>query len=86
MDIFITYNEDSQLEKLKNIGKDRDDLSFRFIDSRTKDGKKESLSLKSYWGAKIDPFAIVIKDTVPVKAFYSEAEDVISNLKLYLEK
>lgn len=85
--IFVTFSTKSQLDKLNSLldGKDRNTLpSFLFIDSLSKEGKKKSRELKSYWGASIDPFAIIIKDEKPVKAFYSEATDVINDLNLYL--
>lgn len=80
IEIFVTYNDPSQIEKL-----DTTKVSgFHFIDSGTRKGKKEAWALKSHWGAKLDPFAIIMKGDKPIKAFYSEAENVIDNLVKYL--
>lgn len=80
--IFITYSDIKQIEKVKEL--ENDSLTFCFIDSLSKKGKKESWSLKSHWGAKLDPFALVTKDDKPIKVFYSEATDVINDLNIYL--
>lgn len=84
MEVSITYNDKSQIKGLLNKIEDRDDksLSFIFIDS-IKD-KKKAWSLKSHWGAKLDPFIIIMDEDKPIKAFYSEAENSINNLILYL--
>lgn len=89
MEIYVTYNAEAQLKKLTELEKDEGiskSSSFYFIDSESKKGKKESWALKSYWGARLDPFAIIMEDDKPVKAFYSEAEDVIEGLRNYLQK
>lgn len=82
IEVYITYSDIKQMEKVKEL--DNSSLTFHFIDSLSKKGKKESWSLKSYWGAKLDPFALVVKDDKPIKVFYSEATDVINDLNIYL--
>lgn len=82
-DIFIVCDE-SQAKKVEDAVKVPS--TFHFIDPLTSKGKKEAWSLKSYWGAKLDPFAIVMNGDKPVKAFYSESENVIDNLILYLNE
>lgn len=79
MDILVVYNSDTQnLElNLPNI---------RLIDLNTSKGKKEGWKLKSYYGAKQDPFAVILDNKKTVKAFYSEAEDVIESLTNYLKE
>lgn len=59
-------------------------LNFHFINTSTLKGQKEGIKLKSHWAAKLEPFAIVTEDKKVVKAFYSEAEDVIKSLTKYL--
>ena len=36
------------------------------------------------YGVKLDPFAVILDDEKPIKAFYTEAEDVIDSLIKYL--
>lgn len=84
IDIYITYNKKSQIENFKDL---KDDcLTYHLIDSLSKKGKRESWSLKSHWGAKLDPFVIIMEGDNPIKAFYSEAQDVINDLILYLKE
>lgn len=80
-DVYLTCN-DLQKDKVKDSVSRS--LTFHFIDPLSKKGKKEALALKSHWAAKLDPFAIVMDKGKPVKAFYSEACDVINNLIEYL--
>lgn len=80
LEVIVTYSDKTQIEKLEALKAP----SFHFIDSGTRKGKKEAWTLKSRWGAKLDPFAIIMKGDKPLKAFYSEAEDVVNNLITYL--
>lgn len=80
MEIKITYNDPVQVESLKEL------KGFTFIDSLSKKGKKEAWKLKNYWGAKLDPFALVLEEDKPIKAFYSEACNVVESLKQYLNE
>lgn len=80
MDVFITYSNESQLEKVKEI-KDPS-LTFYFINS-LKD-KRKARMLKSHWGASRDPFILITDNNTPVKAFYTEAGDSIQSLIQYI--
>lgn len=80
MDVFITYSNESQLEKVKEI-KDPS-LTFHFINS-IKD-KRKARMLKSHWGANSDPFILITDNNTPVKAFYTEAGDSIQSLIQYI--
>lgn len=82
IEVSIVYSDEKQIEKVREFS--NDSLTFNFIDITTKKGKKEGWALKNYFGAKLDPFAVVSIDNKPVKAFYSEAENVIDNLISYL--
>ena len=82
IEISIVYNNEKQIEKVRGLG--NDSLTFNFIDITTKKGKKDGWALKNYWGARLDPLAVVSKDNKPIKVFYSEAENVIDNLISYL--
>lgn len=81
-DIFIVYNDKEQLNRIGDISKYTP--NFHFIDSMTKKGKKEAFKLKSHYAARLDPFAVILDGNKPIKAFYSEAEDVIDSLIKYL--
>lgn len=83
IDIFIVCDE-TQLKKVEDAVKVAS--TFHFIDPLSKKGKKEAWALKSHWGARLDPFAIVMNDGKPVKAFYSESGEVIDDLILYLNE
>ena len=87
MKIFITYQTNEQLNELLNLKKEIDDesISFYFIDSMSFKGKKQANRLKHTWGARKDPFAIVIDNNKAIAAFYTESKkDVISELTNYL--
>lgn len=90
-DIFITYSDKAQLgeiEHLLEIG-DIFEISpiFHFIDSMSKKGRKESISLKSHWAARLDPFVLIMDGDKAIKAFYSETgNNVIESLINYLTK
>lgn len=83
-DIFIVCSDREQLKKVEDTTKVTS--TFHFIDPLSKKGKKEAWALKSYWGARLDPFAIVMDGNKPIKAFYSESENVIDNLISYLNE
>lgn len=83
MNVQITYTDVSQIEDLGN--RNKENISFTFIDALSKKGKKEAWKLKNYWGAKLDPFALISEEDKPIKAFYSEACNVIESLKEYLK-
>lgn len=82
IEVSIVYSDEKQIEKVREFS--NNSLTFNFIDITTKKGKKDGWALKNYFGAKLDPFAVVSRDNKPVKAFYSEAESVIDNLISYL--
>ena len=81
-DIIVVYNDKSQLDRIGDTSKYTP--IFHFVDSLAKKGKKEAWRIKSYYGAKLDPFAVILDDKKPIKAFYTEAEDVIDSLIKYL--
>lgn len=84
-DIYLVYNDDSQLRKIRSAYTLKASPFFHFIDDRTKEGKKESFKLKGSWGARLTPFALCTEGDNAVKAFYSETgEDIIESLINYL--
>ena len=82
IEVFIVYNNEKQVEKVRDFN--NKSLTFNFIDTTTKKGKKDGWSLKNYWGASQDPFAIIFKSKKPIKAFYSENTNVSEDLFNYL--
>lgn len=81
-DIIVVYSDKSQLDRIGDTSKYTP--IFHFVDSLAKRSKKEAWRIKSYYGAKLDPFAVILDDEKPIKAFYTEAEDVINSLIKYL--
>ena len=82
INVILVYNNKNQLDKIGDTSKYSP--IFHFIDSMSKKGKKEAYKVKSYYAARLDPFAIILNNDKPIKAFYSEAEDVIDSLIKYL--
>ena len=81
-DIIVVYSDKNQLDRIGDTSKYTP--IFHFVDSLAKKSKKEAWRIKSYYGAKLDPFAVILDDEKPIKAFYTEAEDVIDSLIKYL--
>lgn len=81
-DIIVIYRDKSQLDRIGDTSKYTP--IFHFVDSLAKKSKKEAWRIKSYYGAKLDPFAVILDNEKPIKAFYTEAEDVIDSLIKYL--
>ena len=81
-DVIVVYSDKNQLDRIGDTSKYTQ--IFHFVDSLAKKSKKEAWRIKSYYGAKLDPFAVILDDEKPIKAFYTEAEDVIDSLIKYL--
>ena len=81
-DVIVVYSDKSQLDRIGDTSKYTP--IFHFVDSLAKKSKKEAWRIKYYYGAKLDPFAVILDDEKPIKAFYTEAEDVIDSLIKYL--
>ena len=81
-DVIVVYSDKNQLDRIGDTSKYTP--IFHFVDSLAKKSKKEAWRIKSYYGAKLDPFAVILDDEKPIKAFYTEAEDVINSLIKYL--
>lgn len=56
----VIYSDYKQVEKVKDEVKAS--LTFNFIDITSKKGKKDGWAIKSYWGAKLDPFILIVRD------------------------
>lgn len=77
MKIIIVYSDKDQLSDLK-IDKS---LDIEFIDSKSRTGKKKAWKVKNFYGAKLDPFAVILdKNNKTILALYSEEGNVINSL------
>ena len=82
MNIIVVYSDKNHLNRIGDTSKYTP--IFHFVDSLARKSKKEAWRIKSYYGAKLDPFAVILDNEKPIKAFYTEAEDVIDSLTKYL--
>lgn len=54
---------------------------IHYIDIETKEGKSKGYKLKSEFGARLNPFAVVYEGDSPIKAYYTEdSDDIIKDL------
>lgn len=84
-DIFVVYNDDSQIERIKEA-QSKESIYFHFIDSRTRHGKSAAWKIKNEFGARLDPFIAIYNGDKPIKAFYTEADtDIVESLINYLK-
>ena len=81
-DVIVVYSDKNQLDRIGDTSKYTP--IFHFVDSLARKSKKEAWRIKSYYGAKLDPFAVILDNEKPLKAFYTEAEDAIDSLIKYL--
>lgn len=82
VNVFITYTDDKIIEKVT----EQNSVTFHFIDMLSLKGKKEGFSLKSYWGAKLDPFILVKDGDIAIKAFYAEEKkDIIQEMNKFIK-
>lgn len=81
-ELVVVYSDKSDIKRIEDACSTPSILSF--INSTT--DKKKAFSLKSYWGAKLDPFAIALDGDKPVKAFYSEeGKDTVREIINYIK-
>lgn len=76
------YESDEQYDIFKEIEKDHPDYEWKFLYAPTKD----AFRVKRRWAAKKSPFAMIEDGDKLVKIFYSEAINVIDELKKYLNE
>jgi hypothetical protein len=86
MDIYIIYNDDNTLEKIRRT-EFKSSPYFHFIDDRTRKGRKDSWKIKGGLSARLTPFVAIYEKDKPIHAIYSETgEDVIESLIKYLNE
>lgn len=80
MNIKIVYdnNKDKELIELYEFS-----IPFfmEYIDTRTKDGKKEAYRIKSEYGARKNPFVVITDDKDKfIQCFWSESGNAVQQL------
>ena len=83
IDVYFVYSNTKDKECIMDSA--CSNFFIHFIDAGSYKGKKEAFKLKGSYGAKLDPFAIVLDNGKPIKAFYTEnGNSVIKDLEKYL--
>lgn len=78
-DVYLVYSDINDKKRLEEA--ETPPFFVHYYDLLTKEGKNKGYKLKSEFGARQDPFAVVYNGESPIKAYYSEdLDDVISNL------
>ena len=66
-DIIVVYSDKSHLNRIGDTSKYTP--IFHFVDSLATKSKKEAWRVKSYYGAKLDPFAVILDNENQLKLF-----------------
>lgn len=82
-DVILVYNSQEHLDQLGETS--TYPVNFQLINSRSSKTNKDARKIKGYYAARQEPFAVVLDGEKPIKAFYSEAENVIESLIKYLK-
>ena len=81
--VILVYAGQEQLDKFGDLSKYP--IEFELINSRSSKSNRNAMKIKGYYAARLDPFAVIVDGEKPIKAFYSEAEDVTDSLIKYLD-
>ena len=85
-DVYIVADDEKIRDRIAKIPIDCPDRPFfHFYDIGSLKDRSAAFKLKGSFGARENPFAVVYDKDKPLKAFYTEAGDVISDLITYLE-
>lgn len=84
-EVIVVYNDEKQINKIKGETFKVSPF-FTFINENNRKSRKSAFALKNHYAAWQTPFAICMDGEKPIKAFYSEAEDVINSLIKYLHE
>lgn len=85
LNITLVYSDIKDKERLEEA--DTPPFFVDYLDMMSKEGKSKGFKLKSEFGARLDPFAVMYKDGSAVKAYYSEdSKDIISDIVTDLNK
>lgn len=78
LEIIVVYSDKDQIKDLAS--------NSNITLLNTVLDKKKAFQLKGAWGARLDPFAVIKENGNVIKAFYSEAQNVIEELNKYLNE
>ena len=76
-DVYLVYSDINNKIQLEEA--ETPPFFVHYYDMLSKEGKSKGYKLKSEFGARQDPFAIVYNKESPIKAYYSEDSDNIIN-------
>lgn len=83
MELKIAYNNEQFLKDLK----ERTNLKIIAFNENIYSEKKKAIMLKSSWGTKQSPFVLLLDDSNPIKAFYSDNNEcTVHNIITYLNE
>ena len=83
MEAIVVYDNKKDKELLDLINS-KVPIFIDYIDFNTQNGRKEAYKVKSYWGAKMNPFVVLKEDEKIIKVFYSEKNNAINQLITFL--
>ena len=82
-EVTIVHNDPQIEEELKYMNL-QESILVNFIDFGSNKEKSQAYKVMGKWGATKVPFITVSEEGKVIKAFYSEAEDVLIELKNYI--
>ncbi len=86
MEAIIVY-DDKKDRELLNLVDSKFPIFIEYIDFNTVEGRKEAYRVKSYWGARKNPFVVVQEEEKIIKVFYTEnGKNAIQQLINYLNE
>lgn len=83
INVSITVENDEQINNINSL---ETKAYFDIFDERYRQGKKEAWALKNQYGARLNPFAEIKVNGKFYQVLYSEASDVIKDLKQSLKQ
>lgn len=84
----IAYDDNSEklITELKNVLEKFPLVNLETFHENILKERKKAFSLKSEWGTRLSPFAILIDNEKPIKAFYSDVNEcTIDNISKILK-
>lgn len=79
-DIYLVYSDLNDRKRFEEA--DINSSPFvHYIDIETKEGKSKGYKIKSEFGARLNPFAVLYDGESPIKAYYTEdSKNIINDL------
>lgn len=88
MKLKVVYNDNCEnlISNLKEFIKDYPLIELEIFHENILKERKKAFGLKSEWGTRLSPFAILIDNENPIKAFYSDVNEcTIDNISKVLK-